>query len=223
MSNEYWFADRLLKWHRGHNRPLYWRRTRNRYVKLVCEVLVRRTSAEAVDRFAAGFFQKYRDMTCLASASQEELAEDLRPLGLYRQRATHLVKVAGVVQRDFNGRIPMSRDALMSMPGLGDYTVNAFLCFSCGEPFPIVDTNVVRIICRFFNTTVSRSEGRRCPNVLEAARRIISIHPEKARQLNYGLLDFGALICQARNPECEYCPLSEKCVSHNSYSSRTVC
>lgn len=216
MSDEYWFARRLLKWHRSHNRSLYWRKTRNRYIKLICEILVKRTGAEVVDRFAGSFFDKYRDITSLASVSEEELSDDLKPLGLYRQRAGHLIKAANIIQRDFKGRIPKNRDTLLSIPGLGEYTVNAFLCFSYGEPLPIIDTNVARIITRFFNTPISRSEARRCPNIYETASKIILTHPENTKKLNYGLLDFGALMCKSRNPQCECCPISVKCIWYNN-------
>ena len=216
MSEGYWFASELMKWHQDHNRLLYWRRTRSKYVKLVCEILVKRTSAEAVHRFAAGFFRKYRDLSCLASVAERELCEDLRPLGLYHQRAGQLIGVASTIQRDFCGRIPKSRHTLLSIPGLGEYTVDAFLCFAYGEPLPIIDTNVARIIMRFFNTSVSRSEARRCPRVHETARAIISAHPRKAKQLNYGLLDFGALVCTARRPQCLCCPVSRKCTWYNT-------
>jgi A/G-specific adenine glycosylase len=103
--------------------------------------------------------------------------------------------------------VPGTKDELMSLPGVGDYVASAVACFSKGEPTPIIDTNVVRVIGRIFGLRLE-GEARRRKEMRDAAA--ICLDRRQPRLYNYALLDFAALVCIASAPRCTECPFGQR-------------
>lgn len=204
--------NKIIEWYEKRGRKyLYWRKHTDPYTILIAEILLKRTKAETVAPYIIRFLKKYPSLRDLAKAPLEEVENMLKPLGLYRQRALHVKKLANVLVSKYGGKIPSSYEELINLPGIGEYTANAVLCFAYRKSVPIVDTNIVRIITRFFGVQPSRSEARRSPEIWEIAKKLTPQNGELARKFWWGMIDFAALVCIPQKPKCWLCPLKEKC------------
>ena len=153
------------------------------------------------------FLERYPTLESLAIAELEALARLLQPLGLYF-RAERLWKTAKIILEKHRGKIPESEAELMMLPGSGKYTARAICSQAFGQPRAVLDTNVARILERFFGIEGGRVKSR-C-KILWREAEAIAPDTEVGRW-NLALLDFGAIICTARNPQCFQCPLSQRC------------
>lgn len=198
----------LLKWYEKHGRKhLPWRAENvPKFHRLVAEILLQKTRAENVIEVYRRFVEVYPDPVSLAKADENELAEFLRPLGLYRNRSKNLIKLAKAISNKVE--IPCNRDDLEQLPGVGPYIANAFLLSACNERVPVVDTNIRRLLKRVFSVEVGR-DPRRDPSAWRFVERILP--EENYREFTWALLDLAALICKSRKPSCHECPISLVC------------
>ena len=202
--------NRLLAWFSKKGRAFVWRNDPTPFTVLIAELLLKRTRAAVVNRFICKFLSRFPEASALATVDLQELATFLRPLGLSAQRAYQL-KSLGVALTGLE-TLPDNKDGLLALPGVGQYTAAAVLCFAYGRAEALVDTNVARIILRVHGIVrPSRYEARRSPEVWERARDLIGKNDTSARSINWALLDLGATICKTRNPECTVCPLRVLC------------
>jgi A/G-specific adenine glycosylase len=202
------FRTAIRSWSGVHARQFAWRSLdRGPYDILVAEVLLKRTTAEAASRIYDSFLDKYPDLTALGRATEEELATELRSLGLYSQRAKGLVKLVRYLTAKEGGLIPDTFDRLMRVPGLGNYSARAILSFAYGKPAAVVDTNVVRVLGRVFHQVIPAQ-----PSTNLMQKTADSLIPRTwHRQFNFAMLDLGRLICRSSKPICNSCPLSDIC------------
>jgi len=131
----------------------------------------------------------------------------LQPLGL-SFRAERLLQSVQLVLESHEGKIPCLEEQLLQLPGVGKYTARAICANAFGQPLAVLDTNVARILERFFGLQGGRVKSR-C-KVLWAAAERVAPAPEVGKW-NLTLLDFGATICKAKNPRCAECPLQQQC------------
>ena len=207
-SKKEFFVVTLLEWHIRNSRDFPWRRTSDQYKILISEILLQKTRAENVVAVFNRFVTKYPNAEKLSTASFSELKNEIEILGLHTQRATKLQKLAGILVEKYNGTVPNNKKELLELPGIGIYAANAVLCFAFGYDVPLLDTNIGRIIERVFSVKVA-GEERKKSNVWDLIAEFV---PEgKSKEYNYSLLDFGALICTAKNPRHNLCPLTEIC------------
>ena len=205
MSKKEFFLEELLKWYDENKRDFPWREKCEPYDILVAEIMLQKTQALSVQKVYETFLMKFPNLKSLYIASQEELETELMDLGLYKRRARDLKRIAEALH-DKN-KVPKVKKELFDLPGIGNYMANAILCFAFGEKIPIVDANVGRIISRFFNFEV-KSAPSRDKKLFAFLSELI---PENARDFNFALLDFGALVCKAQNPACGECPVKSEC------------
>jgi len=202
------FVDTLLEWHKRNCRDFPWRRLSDPYKILISEILLQKTRAENVVVVFNRFATKYPNAKKLSIASFSELKHEIEILGLHTQRATKLQKLAKILVTKCDGKVPNNKEELLKLPGIGIYIANAVLCFAFGYDVPLLDTNIGRIIERVFTVKVAGEERKKH----EVWEMIAEFVPEgKARDYNYSLIDFGALVCTARNPRHNLCPLTEIC------------
>lgn len=209
MCTNVW--NKLIAWFDTNGRSFIWRERREPFVVLIAEILLKKTSANVVNQFLPRFLDRYSDVHALNNSKFEELEEALAPLGLSAQRGKQLKSLAQALVQSYGGIIPSERGELLQLPGIGDYTAGAVLSFAYGKPEAIVDTNVARVISRFYGIKPSRCEARRSPEVWERARGLVNQESECSQRINWALLDLGALICRARRPKCDECPLNGNC------------
>ena len=207
LNNIDWFRDRLLAWAEQNLRDYPWRNTDNSYHILVAECLLQRTDADTVTPVYKTLLIQYPTLKELAIADVKDIAEILQPLGLFF-RAERLSQTAKTIIEQHQEKIPNSQTELLKLPGIGIYTARAILSQAFKQSAAVMDTNVARILERFFGIKGERVKSR-C-KILWGAADTIAPRFEVGRW-NLTLLDFGALICTARKPKCSQCPLAAKC------------
>lgn len=199
----------LIEWERRSGRQYPWRRTTQPFHVLSAEIFLQRTKADQV----VGVFE---DLTTTALGPADVL--DLgRPrvddwfaaLGL-RWRADHYWNLCRELVAEYDGEVPADRDALMSLPGVGQYAAGSTLTYAFGKPTGVVDSNILRVYSRYYGIEFSDSD-RRKRSVHEWVDSHLPEDSEEARLYSLGLIDLGALICTLRTPDCENCPLVATC------------
>lgn len=202
-------ASDLLDWAGEHGRTFPWRETEaSTYEKIAVEVLLQRTTASAVSRFYGAFFEKYPGWSELASAEIKDLEEFLKPLGLWRRRAVALIGLARYA-RDRNGTFPAHASEHSEIPAVGQYVSNAILTFQHGQALPLIDINMARVIERFVRPR-RLADIRYDPWLQDAAKWFV--RGRKSALKSWAILDFAAVICKARKPECRSCPVRRRCI-----------
>lgn len=213
------FRNALLGWWQDNRRSFPWRERNSLYEVAVAEVLLRKTSAKQAERVYEQLLQSWPEPCRLASADEEDLARILTPLGIYRERARLLKALGEALCRlsspsADNQKLPL-RDILMKIPGLGPYATNMILATLCDAPAPGLDRNFIRIIQRVFDMRPRRKRPHTDPDMWRFAETLM---PERgSRELNWAILDFGALICKPK-PICQQCPLTTICAFYQSTS-----
>jgi len=200
------FKQNILKWAKKNLRDFPWRRTSDPYKVLITEKLLQQTDFGHVRKVWLEFFKKFPSIEEIAKASEEEIASALKPLGLWRQRAKQLRKLAEAVMAKHGGKIPNSYPDLIELPGAGDYIARATLVFAFGKPTYLLDVNTRKIIKRFFYHPKEVKDSA----IVAVLEQITPKDPDECKIFNWGLIDFSALIC-TKKPKCRKCPVREKC------------
>ena len=210
------FQLNILKWYANNKREYYWRKHNlSNYQYIIAEVLLQRTKADTVAKFYPAFITKFPSWLALVKANLEDIAEFLRPIGLYTQRAKRLQLLAiEMIKR--KGQIPSDRSELESIPFMGQYIANAVELIIFNKPSPLIDVNMARVLERFFEPR-KLADIRYDPNLQQLAYRIVD--HSNAKEISWAILDFAALICQARKPKCNSCILRASCTYYLNYES----
>jgi A/G-specific adenine glycosylase len=209
------FAQKILTWFSLNRRDFPWRRETDPYKILVVEKLLQQTTYGHVLKVYHEFFQKFPNLQSLANAEVSEIENTIRRLGFHRQRARQLKEIARTIMDEFSGIIPSNKDDLLNLKGVGDYITNAVLCFAFGMDTAIVDMNVRRVVGRVF--------GWKEVNDKEIAERLLKVIPTgRAKELNWALIDFSAIIC-SRKPKCKICFLKDICEEQRQPSRNQIC
>ncbi|KQC05339.1 MAG: DNA glycosylase [Methanoculleus sp. SDB] len=199
----------LIIWSSGNLRDFPWRNTRDLYEILIAEIMLHRTKADQVERLYTSFIRKFPDIQSIASEKRENLINELKSLGL-TWRADLLHELAQNIVRDYEGKIPLKKEKIAELPGIGHYIASAILCLAFNKPEPMVDTNTVRVIGRVFGIPVTDS-SRRSKKFHDIMRDLVNF--ENPRLFSFTMIDLAALVCIAgKYPHCEICPLNEICI-----------
>jgi A/G-specific adenine glycosylase len=202
-----WFRQQLSTWGIANRRDYPWRKNTDAYHLLVAESLLQKTDADTVAPIYELFLKHYPTIQDLAAANLEDVTKILKPLGLFF-RAERLQQCAQIVISQYDGKVPDHQKQLLKLPGIGDYTARAIGSQAFNQPLAVLDANVSRILERFFGLQGERVKSR-CKILWGAAEAIAP--KQDVGTWNLALLDFGALICKAPNPDCDRCPLASRC------------
>jgi len=206
--NKFWGC--LLKWHNENARDYPWRRTKNPYYVLTAEFLLQQTHVRKVSEVYERFLSKYPTPRHLAAAELMEASDIIKPIGL-TYRAERLKKCAEIICREFSGEVPNTAEQLRRLPGVGSYICDAVLCYAFGFSTVPIDTNVIRLFCRYFGFKSEKARPRDDALLAENIRNLYQF--ENTRIPNLAVLDFAAAICTAKKPRCQNCPLRINCLS----------
>jgi A/G-specific adenine glycosylase len=212
------FQKRVIRWYEKNGRHDFsWRKTREAYLVLVAEILLRKTGAWKAEEAYKDIITKFKTIRELSDADVTDLKELIKPLGLHN-RAELLIDISKEVMNRFDGKIPSNYDELISIKGIGQYIANSILCFSYDFRVPIVDESVKRVM--------SRCAGYQSKKMAYADMELWSLvssflPTKKYFEFNYGLLDIGATFCRPTKPFCEACPLKYHCLFYNAVRPST--
>ncbi len=176
------------------------------YECLVAVLLSAQCTDEKVNKVTPNLFAKYPTVEKLAKADLSDIESCIHSLGLYKNKAKNLQKLAIYVSNNFNGKIPNDYRALISLPGVGNKTARVVLMESFNEPSFPVDTHVSRIAARLGLAKVGEE-----PLKIEQKLESYFDKSDQAK-LHHCFISFGRDICHARNPECVRCFLQSECL-----------
>lgn len=201
----------VLTWYDAHARDLPWRRPGcSAWGVLVSEVMLQQTPVVRVLPAWERWMERWPTPADLATASQADAVRAWERLG-YPRRAKRLWECARALVDEHGGEVPADADALLALPGVGEYTAAAVASFAFGRRAVVLDTNVRRIIGRAWSgaplpgPSVARAER-------DLAARIVPAKASDAARWAVASMELGALVCTARAPRCEDCPLATTCV-----------
>lgn len=207
--------EQLTSWFTLNARNLPWRRNRvTAWQILVSEIMLQQTPAARVAPQWEAWIKRWPDAQTLAAASPADVLRQWDKLG-YPNRALRLRETAIIVSRDFNGKLPTSESELRALPGIGEYTAAAILAFAYKKRSFVLDTNVRRVIARVF-TGAELATGSISSIERELADRITPIDDKDASLWSAAVMEFGALVCTARNPACNECLVRDSCAWRNN-------
>lgn len=204
-------SDILIAWYQTHKRDLPWRRSGDPYVIWVSEIILQQTRiAQGLDYFLR-FTGRFPDIRSLAEASEDEVLKYWEGLGYY-SRARNLQAAARQIMAEFGGVFPSNHRDILSLKGIGDYTAAAIASFVWGQPYPVVDGNVFRVLSRLFALDTPIDTGKGKKEFTELAASVMN--PRLAGLHNQAIMEFGALQCVPQSPDCAPCPLAGRCMAY---------
>ena len=202
----------VRQWFLNNQRDLPWRRPEtSSWAILVSEVMLQQTPVARVIPAWSAWLDRWPDASSLARASLGDVLQQWGKLG-YPRRARNLHLTAQEVTSKWSGDLPPSVEDLLTLPGVGDYTARAIACFAYGQPHPVVDTNVKRVVARAIDGTAAAGHW----SMREAMARVDSAMDTPLSDEDYclsqkALMELGAVVCTARSPRCDECPLMSEC------------
>lgn len=205
-------SSAILGWFDLHERELPWRAPGlSGWEILISEIMLQQTPVARVIGPWQEWVGRWPVPSAMAAASAADVLRAWGKLG-YPRRALRLHECAKVLAEKFDDRVPDDVETMLSLPGIGDYTARAVACFAYGQAVPVVDTNVRRVIARGVH---GRAEpGNPAKSDLADAQALLpraddGTFATNAPRFSAALMELGALVCTARNPDCTACPIPD--------------
>lgn len=202
----------LVTWSQKSFNHLPWRKERTIFSTLVSEIMLQQTTVGTVLNHFERFMLEYQDVTSIANATEEQLTISWKGLGYYR-RARNLKKACEAFVSEYDGTIPLDREKLLKIPGIGDYTAHAILAIGNNESFLAVDANLERVLSRLYaiETPKGPKLTKKIYELFNNEEISSEIFKVGGRAYNEALMDLGRNYCKIKNPDCALCPLSKMC------------
>jgi len=204
------FTNFLFKWYLQNKRDLPWRKTQNPYYIWLSEIMLQQTRVAQGTPYFLTFQTSFPTVFDLANANEEQVLKLWQGLGYY-SRARNLHKTAQYVASELAGVFPDNYSDLLKLKGIGEYTAAAIASFSYNEAVPVVDGNVFRVLSRYFDieTDISAASAKK-----EFAALAFELMPKDNPALfNQAIMEFGALQCVPKSPDCGICVFNESCAA----------
>ncbi|MBY4575386.1 adenine glycosylase [Gordonia paraffinivorans] len=201
----------LLGWFDTHERDLPWRDPScTAWHILISEIMLQQTPVSRVLEPWRSWVERWPVPSAMAASTPGEVVRAWGKLG-YPRRALRLHECAKFLASEHDDRVPDDVETMLTLPGIGDYTARAVACFAYGRAVPVVDTNVRRVIARAVHGR--EHPGNPSRRDLADAEALLPRRPdggyaETAPRFSAALMELGALVCTARNPKCDNCPLT---------------
>lgn len=213
--------DTLINWYEENHRDLPWRNNPSPYEVWISEVILQQTRVNQGIDYYLHFIKKWPTVNDLAQASEEEVLKMWQGLGYY-SRARNLHHCAKQVVEQYKGEFPSDFEKLKQLKGIGNYTAAAIASIAYNLPHAVVDGNVYRVLSRLFdiNTPININEGQKL--FAQLADELLNRNQPGLH--NQALMEFGALHCTPKNPNCLLCPLQAQCLAfaHQTVMLRPV-
>ena len=175
--------------------------------------MLQQTQAATVVPYFERWMAEFPDVGSLAAAPLDRVLKAWEGLGYYA-RARNLHLAAKSIVQHHNGQVPDQRAQLLALPGIGRYTAGAILSIAYGQPEPVLDGNVRRVLCRVFDIAENPREPATESYLWNLSAGLVqTASPGQAGELNEALMEFGALICTPASPDCPACPIHEFCLA----------
>ena len=208
------FAETLISWYDDHKRDLPWRGETDPYKIWVSEIILQQTRVQQGWDYYLRFIDNFPDVKALAEADEDRVLKVWQGLGYY-SRARNMHAAAREIMEKHGGHFPNEYDKILSLKGIGNYTAAAISSIAFGLPYPAVDGNVIRIVSRIFGICDDVTQ----PAVVKKITAICETEIDSNRPgvFNQAAMDFGAIQCVPRNPNCDECPFQSSCYAYNNH------
>ena len=205
------FGDALLRWYDRAKRDLPWRVASgfpDPYHVLVSEAMLQQTQVATVIPYFARFLEAFPNVQSLAIADEQRVLRIWQGLGYY-SRARNLRKAAIAIVERFGGSVPADVESLLTLPGVGRYTAGAVASLAYDTPAPILDGNVVRVLCRLDAVEADPRERTVQQQLWQRAEQLLP--SKRIGDFNSALMELGATVCIPKTPACLICPVQGFC------------
>lgn len=204
------FSNSLIQWYLQNKRDLPWRNTVNPYHIWLSEIMLQQTRVAQGLPYFLSFTASFPTVFDLANADEEQVLKLWQGLGYY-SRARNLHGTAKHIAFDLKGNFPDNYNDLLKLKGVGEYTAAAIASFSYNEAVPVVDGNVFRVLSRYFDIETDIASSGAKKEFSELARELMP--NDNPAIFNQAIMEFGALQCVPKNPNCEKCVLNSGCLA----------
>ena len=201
----------LLPWYDANKRELPWRQDRQPYHIWLSEIMLQQTRVEAVKGYYRRFLDALPTVESLAQADDDLLHKLWEGLGYY-SRVRNLKKAAQTVMSQYDGVFPGEYEAVLALPGIGEYTAGAICSIAFDQSTPAVDGNVLRVVSRLMadDTPIDSLKWKR-----QVRDALAAVYPSRAGDFTQALMELGATLCGPNwKPRCEECPCASFCIGH---------
>lgn len=202
------FQNEIIKWYQVNQRTLPWRNTTDAYVIWLSEIILQQTRVEQGLPYFNKFLEHFPTVATFAAASEIQVLKLWQGLGYY-SRGRNMLYTAKQVMDKHDGVFPVDYQALLQLKGIGEYTAAAISSFSNNEVKAVVDGNVFRVLARYFGIeeAINSTTGKKIFSTL--AQDLIEDQPPAL--YNQAIMEFGALQCKPKSPNCSLCPVQMGC------------
>ncbi len=202
------FSKKLITWYLQNKREMPWRKTQNPYHIWLSEIILQQTRVAQGLPYYMSFISAFPTVFDLAKAKEEEVLKLWQGLGYY-SRARNLHTTAIYIANDLKGVFPNTYKDLLHLKGVGDYTASAIASICFKEAVPVVDGNVYRVLSRFFgiDTPINSTKGVKQFKALA----VELMDYDEPAEYNQAIMEFGALQCKPKSPNCNDCVLNDGC------------
>jgi len=204
------FYKILTVWYQENKRDLPWRVKNDPYFVWVSEIILQQTRVEQGTAYFLRFVDLFPDVNSLAIAPENEVLKVWQGLGYY-SRARNMHLAARQIMNEFNGVFPDTYINIVRLKGVGNYTAAAIASIAFGLPYAAVDGNVYRVLSRVFgiSTPIDSTQGKK--EFSDLANQLLD--QQNPGLFNEALMEFGALQCVPKNPDCLRCPFQDQCIA----------
>lgn len=202
------FSEEIISWYYQNKRDLPWRNSTDPYRIWLSEIILQQTRVDQGLSYFNKFIENYPTINLLADASEKEILNHWQGLGYY-SRARNLHFTAKHIVNEYDGVFPTNYIDILNLKGIGEYTAAAITSFAYGLSYPVIDGNVYRVLSRVFGieTPIDSSKGKKIFKKLATEL----IDKKNPADYNQAIMEFGALQCTPKKPDCENCPLRLEC------------
>jgi A/G-specific adenine glycosylase len=202
------FSNKIIDWFDQNKRNLPWRSTQNPYFIWLSEIILQQTRVAQGLPYYYKFVNKFKSIEDFANAEEQEILKLWQGLGYY-SRARNMHFTAKEIVNKYNGIFPNNFLELKKLKGIGDYTAAAIASFAFNENIGVVDGNVYRVLARYFGVFNDISDSKTKKIFFDLVNSLLP--KGKAADFNQSLMEFGALQCLPKNPNCGNCIFNDSC------------
>jgi len=205
------FSKQLLKWHKTISRDMPWKSIKDPYKIWLSEIILQQTQVSQGIPYYNTFVKRFPDVKSLAESDLDEVMALWKGLGYY-SRARNLHKAAIHVMEVHKGVFPSSYEDVKAMPGVGEYTASAICSFAYGLPHAVLDANVIRILARYYCIEEEVHKSAVQKELKAKAKQLLDV--KSPGRYNQAIMDFGALVCKPKEPQCGNCVMVNSCLAN---------
>ncbi len=207
------FLGKIYNWYTLNKRQLPWRNTSDPYKIWLSEIILQQTRVAQGTIYYIRFINFFPTIFQLANAKEDKILKLWQGLGYY-SRARNLHFTARYIVEKFGGTFPADYNTILSLKGIGNYTAGAISSIAFDLPYPAVDGNIYRFLSRYFGIDIPIDSAKGRKEFLKLAQKLVPL--KNAGFHNQALMEFGALQCTPKSPDCWNCPVSVNCFAYNN-------